>query len=53
MEVFGYLEFTGSVVLLIWITLRGFDIVFAAILSSLFVIITNTIHCLMALRERH
>ena len=53
MEIFGYLEFTGSVVLLMWITLRGFDIMLAALLSSLFVIITNTIHCLMALRVRH
>ena len=42
MEIFGYLGLLGSVALLIWMALRGVDIMFAAILSSLFVIVTNT-----------
>ena len=37
MEIFGYLGLLGSVALLIWMALRGVDIMFAAILSSLFV----------------
>ena len=41
MEIFGYLGLLGSVALLIWMALRGVDIMFAAILSSLFVIVTN------------
>ena len=43
MEIFGYLGLLGSVALLIWMALRGVDIMFAAILSSLFVIVTNAI----------
>ena len=41
MEIFGYLGLLGSVALLIWMALRGVDIMFAAILSSLFVVVTN------------
>ena len=41
MEIIGYLGLIGSVALLIWMALRGVDIMFAAILSALFVIITN------------
>ena len=44
MEAIGYLGLAGSVALLIWMALRGVDIMFAAILSSLFVIITNIPH---------
>jgi H+/gluconate symporter-like permease len=36
-----YLGLIGSVVLLIWLALRGVEIVFAAVLCSLLVIITN------------
>ena len=43
MEAIGYLGLAGSVALLIWMALRGVDIMFAAILSSLFVIITNAL----------
>ena len=43
METIGYLGLAGSVALLIWMALRGIDIMFAAILSSLFVIITNAL----------
>ena len=43
MEIIGYLGLIGSVALLIWMALypRGVDIMFAAILSTLFVIITT------------
>jgi H+/gluconate symporter-like permease len=41
MEIFGYLGLLGSVAVLICMALRGVDIMFAAILSSLFVIVTN------------
>jgi hypothetical protein len=41
MEIIGYLGLVGSVALLIWMALRGVDIMFAAILSALVVIITN------------
>jgi H+/gluconate symporter-like permease len=41
MEIIGYLGLIGSVALLIWMALRGVDIMFAAILSALVVIITN------------
>jgi len=43
METIGYLGLAGSVALLIWMALRGVDIMFAAILSSLFIIITNAL----------
>ena len=43
MEAIGYLGLAGSVALLIWMALRGVDIMFAAILSSLFIIITNAL----------
>ena len=41
MDIIGYLGLIGSVALLIWMALRGVDIMFAAILSALVVIITN------------
>lgn len=36
-----YIGLVGSVVLLIWLALRGVDIIFAALLCSLLVIVTN------------
>lgn len=36
-----YTGLLGGVLLLIWLAMRGVDIVFAAVLSSLLVIITN------------
>ena len=43
MEIVGYFGLLGSVALLIWLALRGVDIMFAAILSSLFIIVTNAL----------
>jgi H+/gluconate symporter-like permease len=40
-NVMEYAGLLGSVVLLIWLALRGVDIIFAALLCSLLVIITN------------
>ncbi|PDH35587.1 MAG: citrate transporter, partial [Halieaceae bacterium MED-G27] len=41
MEFVNYVGLLGSVVLLIWLAMRGVDIMFAAILSSLVIIVTN------------
>lgn len=38
-----YLGLFGSVLLLIWLALRGIDIIFAALLCSLLVIVTNAL----------
>ena len=41
MAVVSTLGLIGSVALLIWLALRGVDIIFAALLASLVVIVTN------------
>lgn len=41
MEIISYAGLIGSVVLLIWLALKGVDIIFAALLCSLVVIVTN------------
>jgi H+/gluconate symporter-like permease len=46
-----YAGLIGSVVLLIWLALRGIDIVFAALLCSLLVIVTNGLPLAAGLTE--
>lgn len=46
-----YAGLIGSVVLLIWLALRGIDIVFAAVLCSLLIIITNGLPLATGLTE--
>ena len=46
-----YAGLVGSVVLLIWLALRGVDIVFAALLCSLLVIVTNGLPLAAGLTE--
>lgn len=41
MDIVSYAGLLGSVVLLIWLALKGIDIIFAALLSALVVIVTN------------
>lgn len=46
-----YIGLLGSVVLLIWLALRGIDIVFAAVLCSLLIILTNGLPLATGLTE--
>lgn len=41
MELVSYVGLVGSVVLLIWLALKGIDIIFAALICALVVIVTN------------
>lgn len=50
-NVIEVLGLAGSVVLLIWLALRGIDIIFAALLCSLLVIVTNGLPIAQALTE--
>lgn len=46
-----FIGLVGSVVLLIWLALRGIDIVFAALLAALVVIVTNDLPLAQGLTE--